>query len=1395
MMSLLYPKCMSVAVIWIFLFIRATGSPLTTDSIKSIRFEHINAGLSQSTVTCILQDRRGFMWFGTKDGLNRYDGIEFTIFKSNTESLLSHSYITCIFEDSEGTLWVGTLEGGLNRYDKNTETFTRFQHDEGNPNSISHNYITCLYEDRNKRLWVGTENGFNLLLPDKSSFLSYRYERDNPWSLSDNNIGVIFEDSKFNLWLGTRGGGLERFDPVGQRFTHYKYNKEDPSSISDNVVRACYKDSEGTIWLGTSDGLNRFIETPNGARFERFQQDSPPLHNSLQNNTITSISEDLYGRLWIGTQINGLYVYDKKKKIFSNFFPNTLDQYSISSNSLWSIYRDNVGTMWLGARNRGLDKWDIGRQKFTRHNITSSGNYALSNRDVACFVEDELGNLWIGTDGGGLSYFNRKTNSYTNYVHDPKDSRSLGSNAVLSLLIDRHHNLWIGTWGGGLNLFDRKTNTFKHYLHNPSKRGSIAGNNVFSLCEDRQGRLWVGVFYGGVSLYDPDSDGFFRYNYNPNDPSSLCNNKVTKIVEDSKGTIWIGTDGGGLDRLHWGGSHHVWFTHYQYTGKHQGELSSNIINTITEDRSQRLWIGTGQGLNRLNPHDGTFDIYKKKDGLLDDIINGILEDEEGFLWLSTNQGVSKFDIQSGKFRNYSTADGLQAEEFIRGSSFKTSSGEFFFGGVNGFNSFFPKNIVDHPYTFFPLYLTEFKIRNEIIKPKQGNKLLATHISETKKITLPYHSNDFSFSFTSLNYSLTTKSRYAYKLEGYDKEWQYVETRRNANYSKVPPGNYIFRVRSYHHDNFLNKSEASIQITIMPPWWKTWWAYSLYGLALAGTLVWYRHLLVKRIRLENDLKMEHLELTKVQEIERLKSNFFATISHEFRTPLTLLLAPLRDLYQGCFQGDSKAQYGMMIRNAERLLRLINQLLDLSKLDSGNMKLEASHLELISFLKPIFSSFESYTQRQGIAYLFQHPKDPLFVYFDPDKLEKIVTNLLFNACKFTTSGSVTLSVQSTDQEIAIKVSDTGIGIPKDLMDHIFDHFYRVTNHFHPVNEEGTGIGLSLVKELVELHRGRIEVNSRMDQGSSFTVFLLLGSGHLQPKEVIHHEPQQFDWGSISRDRDAIVATADDSPALDHQEVMDDGLPLILLIEDNTDMRRYLRDRLQRQYRVMEAADGAEGVRFAMENMPDLIISDILMPKMNGNELCHTLKNNIQTSHIPIILLTAQATSESKIKGLMTGADDYVSKPFNSDELEVRVTNLIKSREALRALFANNNRLTLEPKEVIITPLDEIFMKKVLESIESNIADSEYRIDNLGKDMCMSRMSLYKKIKALTGQTAVEFVRTIRLKRAAQLLRQQQLTISEVTYEVGFNDLQYFRTCFKKQFGVSPSEYTRMHMEQIS
>ncbi|PWK22349.1 signal transduction histidine kinase [Arcicella aurantiaca] len=1352
------------------------------DAFQNIKFEHISEGLSQSTVTCILQDKKGFLWFGTRNGLNRYDGVKFTTFENilSDSTSISHNYITTLFEDTKGNLWVGTMEGGLNLFDKENETFKRFK-STPQGGHISHNNITCIYEDYRHKLWIGTENGLNYYVPEKQDFVYFKYINKNAKSLSNNNISAIFEDEQFNLWLGTKGGGLKRFDQKNQKLISYLNDGHNPKSISNNVINTVFKDSKKQIWVGTQNGLNRLVQIPNGIYFEHYQHEKLD-PNSLGNNVIVCLSEDLLGRIWIGTQLNGLYIYDQTKQIFSNLYPDPLQPYSISSNSVWSVYRDKTGAMWLGVRNRGLNKWDFHQKQFKHYNVSIAGNQKLTNNDVTCFEEDQLGNLWIGTDGGGLRYFDKKTNQYTHYFYNPKDKNSLGSNAVISLHTDKQQRLWVGTWGGGLNLFNAQTRTFKHYLHTDSKGVNMKGKNVYAMYEDSFGNFWVGTYYDGLNLYDPTTDSFKQFLNEPNTPNSLGSNLISVIFEDSRKNLWIGTNGGGLDKLNRKNGNFS-FTHHKFEGNKSGQIGSNLINTITEDSKHNLWVGTSKGFYQFDYNKNIFTEYSKENGLPDNVINGVLEDSKGFLWISTNQGISKFNPSTQKFINYSVADGLQSPEFLKGAFFKSKSGAFFFGGINGYNSFYPEKIRDNKKQY-PLYLTELKINNLLVKPNQPNSPLEKHISETQTITLSHDNNDFSIGFASLNYS-APNALFTYTLEGYDKTWKTTSMDRSASYAKVPSGSYIFRVKRVDTND---KTEVKLRIHVLPPWWKTWWAYLFYSLIAIALLWWYRQLIIKQLRLESDLKLEHLELTKMQEMERLKSSFFAKISHEFRTPLTMILSPLKDMYQEQFEGNYKNQYQLMIRSSERLLRLINQLLDLSKLDSGKMTLVSTKFNLIDFLKTIFLSFDSFAHKKGISYELNCSEDAIFVLADADKLEKIVTNLLSNAFKFTEVGSIELSIQTLEEAstrfVEILVSDTGIGIPADSLNYIFDHFYQVVHKHH--TSEGSGIGLALTKELVELHQGTIDVTSQIGKGTTFRILLpICASIQQTPAKLAQQNGTITDFEPIS-----MV----DGSALTSTDTQNDELqPLILLVEDNDDVRNYLHVRLCKKYNVIEATNGEEGLQLCLERIPDLIISDILMPKMNGIDMCRALKNDVQTSHIPLILLTAQTDSANKIEGLETGADDYVSKPFDSNELEIRVKNLINSRKLLAERFAQSRKLILEPSEITITPLDELFMKKVLVCIEANISDSDFRVEDLGKELGMSRMPLYKKIKALTGQTAVEFVRNMRLKRAAQLLKQQQLNVSEITYEVGFTDLQYFRTCFKKEFGVSPSEYAKFGSEE--
>lgn len=1363
---------------------------------SNIKFEQLTDGLSEKSVTSIIQDQHGFLWFGTRNGLNQYDGIEFKVYEyiHGDSTSLSSSFVNCMAEDKDGNIWVGTMDAGLNLYNRNSDNFTRFQTKPNDPESLSDNWVTDLFIDSHDNVWIGTEGGgLNVVYADSKAFKHFKNDIKDPLSLANNHVRSICEDSNGNIWVATYGGGLDRFDTGGQRFIHHRHEPGNVKSLSSNYLNSFLKDSDGQIWIGTREGLSRLVPKDNGVEFQRLMPNIVD-PTGLVHNIVLSISEDNYNRLWLGMENGGLSIYDKQTGQFSNFWPNPLDPTSVGANSIWAVYKDNIGTMWLAARNRGLNKWDQYQTKFIHHILPPSGGHTLANNDIICFVEDKEGNLWIGTDGGGLNHFNRKTNEVKSYVHDINDPKSIGSNSVISLEIDSYGDLWAGTWEGGLNRFDKKTGTFQRFESDPDDASSIGSNYVFSIFEDSQRRLWVGAFYEGLDLFDRKTGTFVHYEVNPDDPESLSHNRVFTMFEDSRDNIWIGTEGGGLLQMTFAGDGEPVFKTYTNNPKDSTTLSSNVVNAIYEDTKGTLWVSTWAGLNKFDYEKGTFETFRKNDGLADNVVNGILEDERGKFWISTNQGISEFDPESRSFKNYNTADGLQEQEFVRGAYLKSQSGEFFFGGVNGFNSFYPGEVKENPH-IPPVYITNFWIYNEEVRPGAKGSVLAQNIIDTKEITLTYHQNEFSFEFAALNYSQAFKNSYSYMLEGYDEHWHEAGTQRTASYTKVPHGDYVFRVKASNNDGLWNEEGASLRIIVTPPWWATWWAYAVYVCIGIGLLLWYRQVLIYRERLKSDLRLEHMELTKMQEMDAMKSNFFANISHEFRTPLTLMLSPLKSMYSGAFRGDVRKQYGVMIRSGERLLRLINQLLDLSKLGSGSMKLEASRTDVVEFLKPIAASFSSYATQKKLSYSYNHPNAPLEAYIDHDKIEKIVTNLLSNAFKFTIEGEISLNVsrismEMTDSDVGgefvqITVKDCGVGIPREHLQSVFDRFYQADVDHHG-DQEGTGIGLSLTRELVELHRGRISVKSTLGEGSCFKVLIPMGKAHLQDSEIV--EPEKVGAVSIGhvveeleeRDKQntgeaAIVKT-------DPKE----GKPLVLIVEDNADLRTYMKESLEHSYEIIDAANGKIGLEKCIELVPDLIISDIMMPLMDGVEMCHLVKTDSRISHVPVILLTAKADLEDKLTGLETGADDYITKPFDSRFLEVRVRNLIKTRELMRERFMGNRKLVLEPKEITITPLDEVFMKKVLKTIEDNIGDSEFRVEDLGREVAMSRMHFYRKVKALTGQTAVEFIRTIRLKRAAQMLNQNQLTVSEITYAVGFNDLQYFRNRFKKYFGVSPSEY---------
>ncbi len=814
-----------------------------------IEFETLSLeqGLSQSSVLSIVQDDIGFMWFATEDGLNKFDGYHFSILRHDPDdpNTLSHTYLLSLCMDHEGLLWVGTFHEGLNRYDTRTGEFTHYRLDPDDSTSLSNNVVRVIYEDRDNTLWIGTDNGLNRFNRESGTFTRYLHDPDDPHSLSHNAIRSIYADRSGALWIGTDGGGLNRLDRERNRFVRYTVEPENPNSLSNNSVRAICEDEAHSLWIGTAGGgLNR-LDRDSG-RFLRYRHD-PDDPQSISHDEIYAIYEDRSGALWIGTNGGGIDMFDRDSGIFEHYRHDSNDPHSLAYDEVYAIYEDIAGVIWIGTYGGGISKYDRKRKKFQLYRRDPNNPNSLNADLVWSIYEDEDGILWIGTHGGGLNRFDRQNNRFTVYRHDPGDPESLSSDIVRIIHVDRSGVFWIGTHGGGINRFDRNTGKFKRYQHDPDDANSVSHDEIRWIYEDRSGALWIGTNGGGLNRFDRTTERFTRYRADPNDPNSLCNDFARVIIEDHEGILWVGTQGGGIDLFDRDSER---FIHLRADPDDPGSLSSDHILTIFEDRSGVVWIGTwGGGLNRFNRSSNTFTRFTVEDGLPSDAVYGMLEDDHGNLWLSTNNGLSKLDPRKRSFKNYTIRDGLQSNEFNGNSYFKSTSGEMFFGGIRGFNAFYPGEIRDNPHVP-PIAITSFTKLHKEVKLDQ-------FVSATEELVLSYKDYVFSFEFAALDYSVPEKNQYAYMMEGLDADWFYTDSeKRFANYTTLPPGTYVFRVKGSNNDGIWNEEGASIRITIIPPFWVTWWFRSLVLLVLlAVTFLWYRYRL-KNVRMKTELQAAH-----------------------------------------------------------------------------------------------------------------------------------------------------------------------------------------------------------------------------------------------------------------------------------------------------------------------------------------------------------------------------------------------------------------------------------------------------------------------------------------------------------------------------------------------------------
>jgi len=1369
---------------------------------QDIQFRHITIedGLSQSTVNCIFQDSHGFMWFGTENGLNRYDGYTFEVLRHDPadSNSLSHSWIWDIFEDSQKNLWIATWEG-LNKYDPYQNKNTRYLPDREDPYSISGTRPTSILEDEDGLLWIGTwGGGINVYDSEKDQFTSLRYNPHDKSSIPSDQIRNIYYSSSKKIVAATWNGlAFIKKNTMGDyNITTYQNEHGNLESLNSNLISSAVENKSGELWIGTfGGGLYKFLAKTN--TFKNYKNKKNDRH-SLSSNGVMTLFVDSRDNLWVGTVADGLNKYERKYDHFTRYKYDPDEKNSLNGDNIFSIFEDNSGLLWVGAN--GLNIYNPEGKKFRHFTSDSKSHTSINHNQVTSFFEDQSGLLWIGTDGGGLNRYNTDTGEFYHYVHNPQQPVSLSNNNITSIVGGNNEIIWISTMGGGLNKLNLQTERSDHLAYNAGIPETEGMNFIKNVCMDNKGALWIATYDRGLTKYDVVNDKYYHFRGDPEDESALLSNYILTVYADSENDIWIGSWGSGICCYK---QNDGCFVRYIHAPDRPGTICGNIINTIYEsdrDSTRILWVGTNSGLSYIDLSDPGPDNFKhvfQKDGLPGNVICSILEDGSGNLWISTNAGICKFNPSLKSFQNYDNNDGLQSNEFIAGASLKRKNGEFLFGGINGFNSLFPDSIKKSSFVP-PIAFTSFKIFDKPVSFKQSLNTLDI-------IKLQYSQNFFSFEFASLDYTIPAKNIYAYMLEGFDKEWVYSGSRRYVSYTNLDPGNYVLKVKGTNSDGIWNQKGSSLKIIIIPPFWQTWWAYTMYSFLIIASILgiikmrsWKlekeKHQLEKVVNERtNEIQVKNIKLAeqteKLQEMDEIKSRFFTNISHEFRTPLTLIKGPAEEMLNKTYHSNPQKAFSLILRNANRLLQLINQLLDISKLESGTMKLITTQQPLSSFISFVISSFSSLAESRNILLQYIKPQQEIEIYFDRDKLEKILYNLLSNAFKFTPeNGFITVALNSIKTNsypkgaAEISVHDSGVGIPEDEVDHIFDRF--IQGHSSSNNRlKGSGVGLALTKELVEIHCGEIRVSSHAEEGTEFDVILPLGKDHLKPEEIIEKdESKETQESSLPLNVTELESEIQIKPFYDEQLISSEK-NIVLIVEDNSEVRNYIKEHLEKDYEIIEADNGKSGLKLASEQLPDLIISDVMMPEVDGFELTDTLKKKQLTNHIPVILLTAKASDEAKIEGLETGADAYMSKPFNAKELEVRVKKLIESRNNLREKF--KKEFLLEPTNVTTISMDDEFTKRVHDTIEEKMTDPEFNVEVLLKDFALGQKQFTRKVLALTGQTPVHFIRIMRLKRAKKLIQQRAGTVSQIAFDVGFSNLSYFSKCFRMQFGILPSE----------